>query len=121
MLVKKPGLRIASVGIPALLLLTGPLSAGSPVDAAESSASFAPWKAVAASGTVESRPAADEQLAWNRVARGDELHPATLIRTGRAGRATLTAAPATSYSDLALFTSATKLTGFSRCRFSSER
>jgi hypothetical protein len=48
------------------------------------------WKAVAASGKVEARPHASEQIAWRAVVRGDALQPATLVRTGRRGRVTLT-------------------------------
>ena len=51
---------------------------------------FAPWKAVAASGPVQALPAGQEDLIWRTVVRGDELQPATLLRTGRRGRATLT-------------------------------
>jgi hypothetical protein len=47
------------------------------------------WKAVAASGPVETRPGMIEQ-AWAPVRRGDLLDPRDLVRTGRRGRATLT-------------------------------
>jgi ferric-dicitrate binding protein FerR (iron transport regulator) len=47
------------------------------------------WKAVAASGPVDTRPGAIEE-AWTPVRRGDRLDPRNLVRTGRRGRATLT-------------------------------
>ena len=47
------------------------------------------WKAVAASGPVETRPGAIEE-AWTAVRRGDRLEPLNLVRTGQRGRATLT-------------------------------
>jgi hypothetical protein len=47
------------------------------------------WKAVAASGPVETRPGTIEE-AWTAVRRGDRLEPLNLVRTGRRGRATLT-------------------------------
>jgi len=49
-----------------------------------------PWKAVAASGSVQARPVAAEQAVWHPVGRGDELSPRTLIETGKKSRATLT-------------------------------
>ena len=47
------------------------------------------WKAVAASGPVETRPGAIEE-SWAPVRRGDRLEPLNLVRTGHRGRATLT-------------------------------
>jgi ferric-dicitrate binding protein FerR (iron transport regulator) len=47
------------------------------------------WKAVAASGPVETRPGAFEE-GWAPVRRGDRLDPLYLVRTGHRGRATLT-------------------------------
>ncbi len=47
------------------------------------------WKAVAASGDVESLPGQDLTTDWRRVSRGDRLEPESLVRTGRRGRATL--------------------------------
>jgi len=47
------------------------------------------WKAVAASGPVETRPGAIEE-GWAPVRRGDRLEPLNLVRTGHRGRATLT-------------------------------
>lgn len=62
--------------------LSGPLTAS----VAEP---LVPWKAVAASGLVETAAdvGADEQ--WARVQRGDQLAPRTVLRTGRRGRTTL--------------------------------
>jgi len=48
-----------------------------------------PWKAVAASGTVEAWPAVRIEESWDRVQRGDALEAQTAVRTGRRGRATL--------------------------------
>lgn len=48
------------------------------------------WKTVAASGQVEARMALEAETPWQRVGRGDELVAETALRTGRAGRATLT-------------------------------
>jgi hypothetical protein len=51
----------------------------------------ASWKAVAASGRVEARPAdARDDAPWLPLLRGDELAPLTLVQTGHRGRATLT-------------------------------
>ena len=47
------------------------------------------WKAVAASGPVETRPGAIEE-SWAPVRRGDRLEPLNLVRTGHRGRTTLT-------------------------------
>jgi len=49
-----------------------------------------PWKALAASGFVQARPAAAADAPWRAVGRGDELTPQTLVETGRKGRVTLT-------------------------------
>jgi len=47
------------------------------------------WKAVAASGPVETRLGAIEE-SWAPVRRGDRLEPLNLVRTGHRGRTTLT-------------------------------
>lgn len=47
------------------------------------------WKAVAASGPVETRTGAIEE-SWAPVRRGDRLEPRNLVRTGHRGRTTLT-------------------------------
>jgi ferric-dicitrate binding protein FerR (iron transport regulator) len=47
------------------------------------------WKAVAASGPVETRPGAIE-ASWAPVRRGDRLQPLNMVRTGQRGRTTLT-------------------------------
>lgn len=49
-----------------------------------------PWKAVASSGAVEARHPELATSGWNAVRRGQALPPATLVRTGDDGRATLT-------------------------------
>ena len=48
------------------------------------------WKAVAASGNVESSPQGGPAEAWKELARGDSLSPLTHVRTHRGGRATMT-------------------------------
>ena len=47
------------------------------------------WKTLAASGPVEARAIIGTETVWDRVTRGDELEPRTVVRTGRRGRATL--------------------------------
>jgi len=48
------------------------------------------WLTVAASGTVETRPASLEDDSWNRVRRGDGVPALSVLRTSQKGRATLT-------------------------------
>jgi hypothetical protein len=81
-------------GLALVLALVTPIVANAaPVPDAEPSAGGThgaqPWKAVAASGAVEARLSTGVQEVWESVARGDELRPAMLVRTGRSGRATL--------------------------------
>lgn len=76
-----------SLLIVASALVLGIASIG--IDAEDASPETKPWKALAASGSVEARPVADVDSAWGRVVRGDELAPRTLVRTGRRGRTTL--------------------------------
>ena len=59
------------------------------IDVIDPAQATAWWKAVAASGPVETRPGAIEE-SWAPVRRGDRLEPLNLVRTGQRGRATLT-------------------------------
>lgn len=48
------------------------------------------WKAVAASGKVESRAPGAGDVSWDRVSRGDRIRPLSHVRTHKRSRATLT-------------------------------
>jgi hypothetical protein len=83
-------MRIGTRAPCALLLLAAAAPDGLSLAAANPGAA-PPWRALAASGAVEAC-AAETALrapAWRNVARGDELEPATLVRTGPSGRITL--------------------------------
>jgi FecR-like protein len=67
---------------------TGPAVGSAKPTAPAVASPTAPWRAVAASGPVDSRAA--EVVEWTSVKRGDDLAVESHVRTGRRGRATLT-------------------------------
>jgi hypothetical protein len=71
-----------------LALAATPAAATARSEPAGDPAPATPWQTVAATGPVQARTA--DEVAWQEVARGDELWPRTLVQTGRKGRATLT-------------------------------
>ncbi len=58
-------------------------------DVADGASSMERWKAVAATGMVESRPPAAASDPWSAVRRGDFLEPESAVRTHKRSRTTL--------------------------------
>ena len=73
----------------ACIVLTALHAAPPEIDTVDPAPVPAWWKAVAASGPVDTRPGAIEE-SWAPVRRGDRLEPLNVVRTGHRGRTTLT-------------------------------